>query len=713
MNRPISSHDVSLANAQDNQVLLFSDQDDASTFAGWIVAAGLEVIRISGLRRVLAETAAGGHLHAIVDCRGAAGPGERAIRLLSRARQNVPGALIALVDRADAPQLPTLMRRGATHFILVPGDPAQFVQQVLFAVHWSARTARALADRRGNALAASLRPAVTWLQGTNRLTVPPAAAHYLGLVRGNQSVPPRALLRRIVPDDRAVVLAAVRVARRQGYSADITVRVPMSEDGSQLLRATLRYQPTDGLEPGVISAALEQASAGRSPQLFDPLTGLPNNEFARSWIQLRLAESEDLQIPVGLLLLSVSRFDTLNASYGRATADGVLRQVARRMVRTVARWESGSSRSGEAPRPLVSRLGGASFLIAIPGPLLVQSAMLLGQQLGAMFERQFRIQGRWLELSCRIGATFASGTDTTADELMREATMALAEARLDAPNGIAVHSSTTTNADRTRALVEADLRQAIRRNELSIVYQPQVSTIDASIVGCEALVRWMHPSMGPVDPAQFIEIAENAEFIGALDEWVLRKTLEEVSRWSGFLRARLKLSVNLSASQLHRTDLAHWIAQLLAANRIEPERLVVEVTESAVIRNIDEAARQLRAIRQLGARVALDDFGSGHSNFAYLKHLPVDAIKLDRSFVTAIASEQRDRTLVRAMISMGRALGFTVVAEGVETLDQLRVLRREGCDRYQGFLCSTAMTAKELEAFARRWTALHENQPQA
>lgn len=641
----------------------------------------------------------------LIDCSGAALARLLAQRAAIRAIHAVGGVVIAAIQADQLGVLPALRQAGATQFLVLP-VPAGVLEETLhFAVEAAQRSrgaGRRQRLRRGDGPAQG-----HWLFGERSMGLSPALAALVGIPAAPLALPVARLLRRIDPADRGALRGAVRDLLADGVPVDLRLRFRDFADLARHVYLVVDLtRASDGSPVGVTATVDDLAAPEAAEALWpasDALTGLPSTSFVRDWVTHKLAQQADLQTPLGLLLLSVSRFDALNASHGRATADALLQQVARRLRRTLGQWDGEQGLRRPETRPLLGRLGGADFVVAMPGPLMAQTAMAQAQALIDVFERPFRVGGQVLDVACRIGITLATSADQSADALIHEATLALADAKQQPPGSVAVHSAATTTGQ--ARVVESDLRQAIRREELSIVYQPQIDVETGAITGCEALVRWLHPALGPVDPEQFIELAEHAEFMSQLDDLILRKTLGEAARWSRFLRDRVTLSVNISASQLHMPGFEAWFSAALASASFDPARLTIEVTESSVIRNIEAGVARLQAIRALGVSIALDDFGTGHSNFAYLKALPVDAIKLDRSFMRGLATEKRDRVLVRTMIAMAQSLGLKTVAEGVETRQQLRILKAEGCDHYQGFLCSPPITVRELEAFSRRWTA--------
>jgi diguanylate cyclase (GGDEF)-like protein len=496
----------------------------------------------------------------IVDGRDGVVQAVQMIALLAGDKTAKNRAILALVDAANASrELPRLLEAGATHFLTAPFDDAVLSQAVLFAFAAVDKAQTAL--RLPSSAMLGWHARSPWVELNGDLN---------GLLAGDWK--PRRmrtgeLLARVDRADRPAFRAALRDLIEDGQQVELRIR--LRDFADQIRHLDIAFWPehfssgtVEALTITVVDGHSSQASARQIDEL-DPLTGLPNAMSARDWLARHLAASAEDQQPLLLMMVSISRFDSINASYGRGTADIVLQQVARRLKRALANWQLERGESPTGTKPLLSRLGGAEYLVAVTGPLMAHAAMVCAQALAHTFDRQFRIGTQLIDLSCRIGLTMTHASESSADELIREATLALAEARAQPPNAIVVHSGATSSAEQLRTIVEVDLRSAIRREELSIVYQPQIDVSSGEIVGCEALVRWMHPVLGPVDPEQFIEVAEHAEFMSALDDLVLRKTLSEAASWSTFLKDRVKLSINVSGPQLLLPDFDIWFARAL------------------------------------------------------------------------------------------------------------------------------------------------------
>ncbi len=428
-----------------------------------------------------------------------------------------------------------------------------------------------------------------------------------------------------------------------------------------------------------------RAAERRIQQLlqFDELTGLPNRQL----LYERLSATLHTCTETVVLLLELDRFKRINDGLGTHIGDQVLRETAQRLATTVRSID------------LVARRGGDEFVIVMPAPTV--PALHTAQALLDAIARPMFVEGQEIHITCSIGIASAPADGDDADTLVRRANAALHQARLLGRNQVSFYAGAPHDDDPNRLGLETALRHALRDEQLELHYQPQVDLGHGRIVGVEALLRWRHPTLGAVAPDRFIPIAEETGLIVPIGDWVLRHAIEQAARWQRDGLPPLRMAVNLSARQLLQPDLARRIEALLAASGLDPRRFGVEVTESMLIANFDQAVQHLKTLRALGVEVSLDDFGTGYSSLSYLRRLPVDVVKIDRSLVPDVSAPAEAVSITRAIITMAQQLQMKVLAEGVESEGQAALLAANRCDQMQGYWFSAAVPAEAVETMLR------------
>ena len=421
----------------------------------------------------------------------------------------------------------------------------------------------------------------------------------------------------------------------------------------------------------------------------DSLTGLPNRRMMEEHLSRLLRRPPVDKTHVALLYLDLDRFKLINDTLGHSYGDALLVEVAERLRRNVR------------PTDLVTRIGGDEFMIVLEHVVSVSEAVDLANRLRSCLGAPFMMQGMSFYASASIGLAFASGEDplATAEVLIRDADTAMYQAKDAGRDAVAVFDESMRTAVAERVELERDLRHAIARHQLHVVYQPIVQLPGGNVVGMEALARWAHPDHGVIPPAKFIPLAEESGLISAIGAWVLEEAVSQLAAWRRQWpeMASLYMSVNLSGVQLHDDDIVQRVADVLAINGLDGPSLCLELTESVVMDDPASAARTLEDMRRLGVHIAIDDFGSEYSSLAYLRRFPVTMLKIDKSFVDTLRREDSaDATLIRTIVAMAEALDITTVAEGVEDRVQAVRLRELGCDAVQGYLFSRPVGADRL-----------------
>jgi diguanylate cyclase (GGDEF)-like protein len=416
----------------------------------------------------------------------------------------------------------------------------------------------------------------------------------------------------------------------------------------------------------------------------DALTSLPNRALAKRELEGLLGATQG-DGSAALLLIGLRNLRDINASLGHQVGDDVLREVARRLQQSVARADT------------VARVGETQFLVIAPGST-AERALLYAEQLAAVIRSGFHLAGVSLDLRLACGVCVSPAHGGRADELLQRVEVALEDAD-ETRARVAMYRVGQEQEHRRRLTLVTDLRAAIDRDQLSLVYQPKVAMADRSVRSLEALVRWRHPQLGNVSPGEFVPLAESTGGSRALTRWVLSAAIRQMGEWRS-QGLELEFAVNLSAPDILDPELSDAILALLRRHRVEPTALILEITESAVMRDPQIAARNMQLLRIGGVRFSIDDFGTAHSSLSQLALLPVDELKIDRSFIAQAATSTA--TIISSTVELGHSIGLKVVAEGVEDAAAWSLLRRLGCDFAQGYLISPPMAAAEVPGFVRQ-----------
>ncbi len=409
----------------------------------------------------------------------------------------------------------------------------------------------------------------------------------------------------------------------------------------------------------------------RVQALQDPLTGLANRKLFTGRVDTALARRAAEQRPVAVAFLDIDDFKSINDTLGHAAGDVLLREVGRRLLVCVR------------PDDTVARFGGDEFALLLEGTG-AQSVEAVGQRLMHELGQAFRLLDQEVLVRASVGLAVAEGHETT-EELLSGADTAMYVAKARGKSRFEVFRSPMRQDALERSSLRTDLEWALPRDELALHYQPVMDVPTGNVRGFEALVRWNHPRRGLLQPGEFIDLAEQSGLILSIGAWVLRRACEQAQVWRRTFDPGLSMSVNVSARQLQHPELVSEVATALQESGLDPSGLVLEITESATVSDTEAAIARLEELKVLGVGLAIDDFGTGYSSLSYLRRFPVDQLKVDRSFVDGLVTSAQDRAIVASVINLGHALGIQVVAEGVETIDQLEQLGELGCDLAQGF----------------------------
>ncbi|MCA0366741.1 MAG: EAL domain-containing protein, partial [Proteobacteria bacterium] len=414
----------------------------------------------------------------------------------------------------------------------------------------------------------------------------------------------------------------------------------------------------------------------------DALTGLPNRVLFRKKLEEALNRAEVDQSEVAVIFIDLDRFKAVNDTLGHPIGDALLQIVGQRIQECLRATD------------IAARLGGDEFALVIPNNASSEALTSLAWRLIDVLSRPAMIDGHSVIVGASLGIALGRDGANSADDLLKNADLAVYRAKSDGKGTFRFFEQEMDAVAQERRALEMDLRLAIKLGQLQVHYQPQVDVFTAQMVGAEALVRWTHPTRGKVSPAEFIPLAEETGLISEIGPWVLRKACEDAASWP--LAARI--AVNCSPAQFQNGNFVEQVRQALEVSGLKPSRLEIEITESLLIRDTDKNLKTLWGLKDLGVRVSMDDFGTGYSSLGNLRSFPFDKIKIDRSFIADLKNSVDAAAIIRAVVSLGRSLGITTTAEGVETRDQLTYLRAEGCSEVQGFYYSEARPPEDIHA---------------
>ncbi len=416
---------------------------------------------------------------------------------------------------------------------------------------------------------------------------------------------------------------------------------------------------------------------GATAGALDPLTGLPN----RTCFHSRLDEAQSRLQRAGesfaVLAVDLDRFKNVNDTLGHPIGDALLQKVAERL------------QSAVRPTDTVARFGGDEFAVLQGDVGEVVGAETLAKRIVDLLGRAYIVDGHLINIGASVGVAIAPADGSDPNVLLKNADLALYRAKSEGRDTFRFFEPEMDARMRARRALELDLRKALAMHEFQLVYQPQMNLETDQLVGCEALIRWHHPTRGLVSPADFIPLAEEIGLIVPIGEWVVRTACAEAAQWP----AELSIAVNLSPAQFKSKKLVQVIASALSTSGLAPHRLELEITEGVLLHENDANLTTLHALRGLGLRISMDDFGTGYSSLSYLRSFPFDKIKIDRSFVSGGKSQDESMAIVRAIASLGASFGMTTVAEGVETPEQMSRIRHEGCTDVQGYFISRPISS--------------------
>ncbi|PNG30328.1 MULTISPECIES: putative bifunctional diguanylate cyclase/phosphodiesterase [Pseudomonas] len=419
---------------------------------------------------------------------------------------------------------------------------------------------------------------------------------------------------------------------------------------------------------------------------YDTLTGLPSSALLGDRLGQAMARARRYGQQLAVMFLGLDRFKRINNALGYPAGDELLKRIAHSLQHGMRESDS------------VFRYGSDEFVVLLHDQEPPPQVRSVAEKLLATVSQPHDVAGHDLRVTASLGISLYPEDGQDALSLIKKAEMAMRNSKEQAPGGYGFFTEDMTHRARERQHLESGIRQALERQELSLHYQPKIHLASGQVVGAEALIRWFSPQQGWISPAQFIPVAEDSGLINRISQWVVGEATRQSRAWQQAGLAPIRLSVNLSANDFRQPQLLQQLQHALRDSALDPTLLELEITEGVLMQNVEATLATLQAIKALGVRLAVDDFGTGYSSLSYLRKFPVDVLKIDQSFIHGLSHEPKDAALVSAIIQLGRSLNLSIIAEGVETQEQLAFLKQQGCEEGQGFYFSKALPA---DSFAR------------
>ena len=638
-----------------------------------------------------------------------------------RAIRGLPhGATVPIMIMTGLEDLESIARAydaGATDFVTKPWNAlilsqrARYMLRASQAVEALRENERSLAEAQRIAHLGNWR----WELSTNRFTASIEVFHILGINPETFPGTMDAYLDTVHPDDRktAKQLLHQAIAQMGPYQHDHRIHHPVHGERIVHVQAEVLRQ-TGGTAQQVIGT-IQDISDRRQAEAqihflayYDQLTQLPNRQLFQDRVIQALALAKRHANNGALLLINLDRFQRINDTLGPTCGDQILKEVAQRLLHCIRKTDSVARQQEQQDTATLSRLGGDEFTILLTHLASPQDPAKVAQRILTALSEPYTLQERTIVITASIGIALLGPDGQDADRLIRNADAAMHAAQDQGRNTYQFYSQSMNIVLAERLSLESDLRKALERNEFLLYYQPQIDISRWDVIGVEALIRWRHPERGMVSPVSFIPAAEDLGLIGEISAWVLRTACQQQLAWAAN-GLDLSIAINLSGVQFQQASLTNTIAGIIQETGADPRKLELELTESTAMHYAEHAVAIFQQLKAMGFQLSIDDFGTGYSSLAYLKRFPIDTIKIDRAFVKDLNSESEQAAIAIAIIAMAHGLKLRVVAEGVETKEQLDVLRAHHCDIIQGYFFSQPLPCNLVEQMIKS----HRNKQRA
>jgi diguanylate cyclase (GGDEF)-like protein len=510
----------------------------------------------------------------------------------------------------------------------------------------------------------------------------------------------------IHPDDRDHVIQSFGAALRGEEKYEIEYRLILPDGTLRVVAEQAEVSLNEEAQPEHVEGTLQDFTERRQAEAtirylnyYDGLTGLPNRQMFSEQVAYALRAARRSKRPLALLFLDLDNFKSINDSLGHGSGDKLLRQVADRLSLCVRTSDLISRPGKQTSTPPVFRFGGDEFAVLLVNLQREQDTLLVVRRIMSALAEPFVVGSYDLFATASIGIAVYPSDGDDLRTLLRNADTAMHNAKQKGKNSFEFYRESLTQICIERMNMEAKLHRAIEQGELKLCFQPKIETQSGRLAGAEALLRWNTSGLGSVSPAKFIPLAEETGLIIPIGEWVLREACCQMQAWEAAGLPPVTVAVNVSARQFQHSNFSKSVSDLLDETGLRPQCLELELTESAIMADVEKAKLILQKLSELGVRLSIDDFGTGYCPLNKLKWLPLDALKIDQSFVKDLPADEKDSAITLAIIAMAHSLGIRVVAEGVETEAQFAFLKEHGCDEVQGYFFGPPVPAPEFVQF--------------
>lgn len=623
----------------------------------------------------------------------------RQLRLLPKGQQTAI-VMVTVHDRAD--DIEKAFAAGATDFITKPFKWPLFAHRIRYILKANS-TLRELSQSRSKlAKAQEIAHLIYWEWDFKQPEIQCSAdlPQLLGIENTSQPVTFKQILRHIYVEDRPLFKQALRRAIQQKHAYDIEYRI--QSDKGQIFYLHERTEITEDYDGWKIIGTLQDITSLKQSEqeiayftYYDTLTDLPNRRLFIEQLETAIARARHKQHSLTLMFIDLDHFKHINDTYGHQVGDALLCEAAARIKDCLRDADLIAVSKDKDDR--VARFAGDEFTVMLTNIDNVDVLANIAQRIVAKFEKSFDIKGHNVFSTVSIGIAIFPEDGDNVQALMQHADVAMNHAKELGRNNYQFFSAEMNDYLYERLQTEQDLRQALERNEFLLFYQPQIDVQSQQIIGFEALLRWLHPIKGLLGPLTFIDVAEKTGLILAIGEWVLNQACLQTREWQQRFGTQWRVSVNLSAMQFNQQLLLEQIGQSLKASELPAESLELEITETAMLKDVMETIPLLKALKDMGVGLAIDDFGTGYSSLSYLKNFPINTLKIDKSFVDEIVDNPKDAAIARTIVQLAENLGLRTIAEGVETIEQVEMLTDMGCQELQGYYFSKPLPVGEVE----------------